>query len=47
MHHFAIHCEKKLTPQTMYDRNGKSEGILTKLLTDILEYICERTFNFR
>jgi len=31
----------------MYDRNGKSERILTKLSADVPEYICERIIEFR
>jgi len=31
----------------MYDRNGKSERIPTKLHADVPEYICKRTIKFR
>jgi len=31
----------------MYDRNGKSERILTQLHADISEYVCERNIKFR
>jgi len=31
----------------MYDKNGKSERIMTKLGVDVLEYICERNNKFR
>ena len=42
-----IHCvHEKVTPQTMRDRNVKSEYILIKLCALVFEYICERTTKF-
>ena len=43
-----IHCvRKKSNPCITYDKNAKSERILTKLYTFTSEYICNRTTKFR
>ena len=44
---FKIHCvHEKSNPQTMCDRNVKSEYISIKLCALVSEYICERTTKF-
>ena len=40
-------CPEKSNPLIMYDKNAKSERILTKLHTFNSEYICKRTTKFR
>jgi len=37
---------KKVTPEAMYDRNAKSQQILTEFCADGSDYICERTRKF-